>query len=85
MSIDFLTGFESGIFMRNNTKQFDEYGCPKAKADMVEIQTMKYAIQPMKDLTKMLNNGKQITEIEDIIDTIELFVDSFDTFIAVFD
>ena len=33
----------------------------------------------------MLNNGKPITEIEDIIDTVELFVDSFDTFIAVFD
>ncbi len=39
----------------------------------------------MKELTKMLNSGKPITEIEDIIDTIELFVDSFDTFIAVFD
>jgi hypothetical protein len=39
----------------------------------------------MKELTKMLNNGKPITEIEDIIDTVELFVDSFDTFIAVFD
>ena len=39
----------------------------------------------MKDLTKMLNNGKKLTEIEDIIDTVELFVDSFDTFIAVFD
>ena len=39
----------------------------------------------MKALSKMLNNGKPITEIDDIIDTIELFVDSFDTFIAVFD
>jgi hypothetical protein len=41
MSMDFLTGFESGIFLRNNTKQFDEYGCPKAKADMAEIQMLK--------------------------------------------
>ena len=33
----------------------------------------------------MLNNGKPVTELNDIIDTVELFVDSFDTFIAVFD
>ena len=33
----------------------------------------------------MLNNGKPVAEINDMIDTVELFVDSFDTFIAVFD
>ena len=52
---------------------------------MAEIQMMKSAIQPMKALTTMLNNGKPVAEINDIIDTVELFVDSFDTFIAVFD
>ena len=29
LSVDFLTGFESGIFLRNNTQQFEEYGCPE--------------------------------------------------------
>ena len=29
MTVDFLTGFESGIFLRNNTQQFEEYGCPE--------------------------------------------------------
>ena len=28
MTTDFLTGFEGGIFLRNNTQQFEEYGCP---------------------------------------------------------
>ena len=29
LSVDFLTGFESGIFLRNNSQQFEEYGCPE--------------------------------------------------------
>ena len=27
---DFITGFESGIFLRNNPKMFEDYGCPDA-------------------------------------------------------
>ena len=33
MSSDFLTGFESGIFLRDNQKQFEEYGCPGEDVD----------------------------------------------------
>jgi hypothetical protein len=28
---DFLTGFESGIFLREKEDQIKEYGCPKAE------------------------------------------------------
>ena len=28
---DFLTGFESGIFLRDKPDQIKEYSCPKAK------------------------------------------------------
>ena len=28
---EFITGFESGIFMRDNDGIYEEYGCPKAK------------------------------------------------------
>ena len=29
---DFVTGFESGIFLRNNDNIYEEYGCPEAQA-----------------------------------------------------
>ena len=28
---EFITGFESGIFLRNSEEIYDDYGCPKAK------------------------------------------------------
>ena len=41
MTVDFLTGFESGIFLRTNTQQFEEYGCPAQTADSAEIKMIK--------------------------------------------
>ena len=29
---DFITGFESGIFLRDNENIYEEYGCMRAKA-----------------------------------------------------
>ena len=37
LSIDFLTGFESGIFLRNNSQQFEEYGCPESPINSEEL------------------------------------------------
>lgn len=28
---EFITGFESGIFLRNSEEIYDDYGCPKAR------------------------------------------------------
>ena len=28
MNKDFLTGFETGLFLRSNTQHFNEYDCP---------------------------------------------------------
>ena len=28
---DFLTGFESGIFLRESEEQYNDYNCPKAQ------------------------------------------------------
>ncbi len=28
---DFITGFESGIFLRSNPKMLEDYGCPDAQ------------------------------------------------------
>ena len=35
---DFLTGFESGIFLRDKPEQVKEYGCPKAEVKMEEFK-----------------------------------------------
>ena len=34
---DFMTGFESGIFLRQAEDQYQEYGCPKASIDHADF------------------------------------------------
>ena len=48
MSTDFLTGFESGIFLRNNTSQFDEYGCPDQETDSEDLRMFKAGLDPIR-------------------------------------
>ena len=83
MSTDFLTGFESGIFLRNNTAQFDEYGCPDQETDSEELRMFKAGLDPIKTISKAM--GPNSHQISEIIDSIDLFVSSFDKFIGVFD
>ena len=85
LSIYFLTGFERGIFMRNNSQQFEEYGCPESPIDSEELQALKLGLAPLKGLVELANVGKVNPVLIDIIDTLELFVESFDKFIGVFD
>ena len=37
LSSDFLTGFESGIFLRDKPDQINDYGCPKAEVKLQEF------------------------------------------------
>ena len=60
MSLDFLTGFESGLFLRNNKEQFDEYGCQGKIIESAEVSMFKQAFAPMKMMTQMLNGGKPL-------------------------
>ena len=83
MSSDFLTGFESGIFLRNNTAQFEEYGCPDQETDSEEMRMFKAGLDPIKSITKAM--GPSSSQISEIIDAIDVFVSSFDKFIGVFD
>ena len=85
MTTDFLTGFEGGIFLRNNTQQFEEYGCPEQHASLDEVKAFKNGIKPLKGMAEALLGGKPDETLDQIIDTIFLFVDSFDKFIGVFD
>ena len=91
MSSDFLTGFESGIFLRDNEKQFQEYGCPDNDVDSQELAAFKSGLQPIKAVAGVMTDlsgeagAKQSVIIHEILDTIETFVGSFDKFIGVFD
>ena len=86
LTTDFLTGFESGIFLRDSTAKFEEYGCPETHAEASELGEMKKLIPGFKDITKLLNGGRSDGHIlEEIIETMELFIGSFDKFIGVFD
>ena len=82
MSSDFLTGFESGIFLRDNTQQFEEYGCPDNEVDSEELRAFKAGLDPIKAVAAVVNGDQLIGEI---IESIETFVSSFDKFIGVFD
>ena len=85
MSTDFLTGFESGLFLTNNTAQFDEYECPSQEIDSAQIAAFKKAIGPVKGLLTSVSGGKMSETAEEMLDTIELFASSMDKFIGVFD
>ena len=49
------------------------------------MQAFRSGLAPIKGLTGMMTGGKPDPILIDILDTLELFVDSFDKFIGVFD
>ena len=78
---DFVTGFESGIFLRNNPKMFQDYGCPEPRTDNQQFRQMQSMIQPIKMMSGMLADKN----IEQAIQTIEVFINSLASLMAVFD
>ena len=49
LNADFLTGFESGLFLRNSSSsQFKEYNCPEQHIDSKEFKTFSAALTPIK-------------------------------------
>ena len=89
MSTDFLTGFEGGIFLKNNTDQFEEYGCPEQHPENVEMAMIKSSFKASKGMLTAVAGGslgdEAMESIDNIMETMTLFIDSFDKFIGVFD
>ena len=85
LSPDFLTGFESGIFLRNSEDEFKEYGCPTEKVDVTELKMFRDILPQAKAMLTMATGGKPDPTLEEILTTVELFVDSVENFIGVFD
>ena len=90
LTTDFLTGFESGLFLiggKDSKQQFEEYNCAGQHIESDEFKAFQQALNPIKAMTKMMTQGNkaQQEQLDEIVTTIELFVGSFDKFIGVFD
>ena len=79
LSTDFITGFESGIFLRSNDNLLDEYQCPEAKPAGA-MGNVKEMLQPIKMMTSMI----QDKNIVNMVSTMELFISSLSSLMAVF-
>lgn len=76
---EFITGFESGIFLRNSEEIYDDYGCPKARPSG-GLSNLNQIIGPLK----MVGALAKDKNIEHLISTVEVFVDSLSSLLAVF-
>ena len=84
LSSDFLTGFESGIFLRDKPDQVKDYGCPKAEVKIEEFVKVKKMIPAVTQIISVMNKEKD-DEMENMLNSFSVFVDHIDELIGVFD
>ncbi len=77
---EFLTGFESGIFMRNNPKMLDEYKCAAPTQGNTQFDKLNDMIKPMKAMSELVPDAN----IKQLVSTVEVFVANISTLLAVF-
>ena len=82
---DFLTGFETGIFLRKDKKQLDEYGCPKAEIKMEEFKKIRDLLPNVKNIIKVMSPQAVDNEMDNMLDSLVVFVNHLDELIGVFD
>ncbi len=68
---DFVTGFESGIFLRESDNIYEEYSCPRTRGSATSEHIDK-VLQPIKLMGGMLKDKN----IEKMIATVEVFASS---------
>ena len=83
LSGDFLTGFESGIFLRTSPDQYREYDCPKAQASMEEFKKVKEMLPAVKGMMQIMNNADD--EMMNMFESLTVFMDHVDELMGVFD
>lgn len=83
---DFLTGFETGIFLRKDKTQLDEYGCPKAEIKMDEFKKIRDLLPNVKNIIGVMTGGAgNDHELDNMLDSLVVFVNHLDELIGVFD
>ena len=76
---EFITGFESGIFMRDNEEIYEEYGCPRARGPSA-LANLNQLMGPLKIMSSLSKDKN----VENMVATVELFVQSLSQLMAVF-
>lgn len=56
LSADFVTGFETGIFLRDDDKGFNDYNCDIPMSDDAFLKQVNSMIQPMKLMAEMMKD-----------------------------
>jgi len=83
LNSDFLTGFESGIFLREKEEQIKEYGCPKAGVSMEEFRKVKEMMPAITTMIGVMRSEDK--EMKNMMESLTLFVNHLDELIGVFD
>jgi hypothetical protein len=83
MKPEFISGFETGIFIRDSPDMLKQYNCKKvAKKEMSpELAKIESLIEPMKLVGKMSKDKVVKTSIQ----IVEIFVRDIENLLAVFD
>ena len=79
LSSEFITGFESGIFLRDSDDIQEQYGCPEARA-AGPLGNLKELVQPLR----MMSGFVKDKNIEEMLSTVEVFIESLSSLMAVF-
>ncbi len=78
---DFITGFESGIFMRNSPDAMGEYGCAEPEKKGGQFDQIMVMVGPVK---MMMSSMQPDNPIVGMIDTVEVFLKQASSLLSVF-
>ncbi len=71
LNAEFITGFESGIFLRDNDNIYEEYGCSRPRPAK-GFDNLDQIMGPLK----MVGGFVKDSNVQGILAIVEVFVDS---------
>ena len=77
---DFISGFETGVFLRDDNNALMDYSCPRPESNDVFGKQIKGLITPMKLMGNMMQDAK----VDQIILAVETFASGLIDLMAVF-
>ena len=77
---EFMEGFETGVYLRDEENALKDYSCPPGVTENVLINKLGSLVTPMKLASTMMKDSK----LDSIINTIEVFTGSLSGLMAVF-
>uniref|UniRef100_A0A7S3VZ98 Uncharacterized protein n=1 Tax=Strombidinopsis acuminata TaxID=141414 RepID=A0A7S3VZ98_9SPIT len=80
LSSEFMEGFETGVYLRDEENALKDYSCPAGVTENVLINKLGSLVTPMKLASSMMKDSK----LDSIINTVEVFTGSLSGLMAVF-